>query len=108
MKLSQEFNRTKNRKLGDLSRLDDFLVDPLIQGHSGTAPETYRNSIVKNQATIVENSQSDPNPAANIIRNQKTLNLGPEDGHDRNVSVVTKDNITTRIGSGFDLTEVLK
>ena len=42
-KLSQEFSRTKNRILGALARLDDFLMNPLIQGHSGTTPETSRN-----------------------------------------------------------------
>ena len=42
-KLSQEFNRTENRILGALARLDDFLTNPLLQGHSGTAPETSRN-----------------------------------------------------------------
>ena len=33
-KLSQEFSRTENCILGALSRLDDFLLNPLIQGHS--------------------------------------------------------------------------
>ena len=42
--LSREFNTTKNSILGPLSRLDDFLMNPLIQGHSGTAPETSRNA----------------------------------------------------------------
>ena len=37
-KLSQEFSRTVNRILGALSCLDDFLMNPLIQGHSGTTP----------------------------------------------------------------------
>ena len=36
-KLSQEFSRTENRILGALARLDDFLMNPLIHGHSGTA-----------------------------------------------------------------------
>ena len=31
-KLSQEFQRTKNRIVVALSRLDDFLMNPLIQG----------------------------------------------------------------------------
>ena len=35
-KLSQEFSRTETRILGTLSRLDDFLLNPLIQGHSRT------------------------------------------------------------------------
>ena len=38
-KLSQEFSKTENRILGALSRLDDFLMNPLIQGHSGGVPE---------------------------------------------------------------------
>ena len=33
-KLSQEFIRTENRISGALSGLDDFLINPLIQGHS--------------------------------------------------------------------------
>ena len=43
-KLSQEFSRTESRFLGALSCLDDFLLKPLIQGHSRTAPEhtTYK------------------------------------------------------------------
>ena len=35
-KLSQEFSRTENRILGALARLESFLMNPLIQGHSGT------------------------------------------------------------------------
>ena len=41
-KLSQEFSRTENRILGALARLDDFLMNPLLQGHSGIAPEPLR------------------------------------------------------------------
>ena len=48
-KLSQEFNRTENRILGVLSRLHDFLMNPLIHGHSGTAPETSGNAFSTNQ-----------------------------------------------------------
>ena len=43
-KLSQEFSRTDSRILGALSRLDDFLMNPLIEGYSETAPETSRNA----------------------------------------------------------------
>ena len=50
-KSSQEFSRTENRILGALTRLDDFLVNPLIQGYSGTAPETSRNAYGTNQGT---------------------------------------------------------
>ena len=38
-KLSQEFCRTENRKLGALAHLDDFLTNPLIQGRFGNVPE---------------------------------------------------------------------
>ena len=38
-KLSQEFSRTENHILGALARLDDFLMNPLLQGHSGDVPE---------------------------------------------------------------------
>ena len=33
-KLSQEFSTPENRILGALAGLDDFLMNPLIQGHS--------------------------------------------------------------------------
>ena len=50
-KLSQEISRTDSRTLGAISRLDDFLLNPLIQGHSGTTPETFRNAYGTNQGT---------------------------------------------------------
>ena len=78
--LSQEFSRTKNRILGALSRIDDFFMNPLIQGHSGTAPETSRNTYSTTQGTNVDDSQSDPHPEASIFHNQTRENSGPEDG----------------------------
>ena len=82
-KLSQEFSRTKNRILGALARFADFLMNPLIQGHSGTAPETYRNAFSINQGTNEDDSQSNPHPEAGLFNNQMTQNSGPEDGHDK-------------------------
>ena len=38
-RLSKEFSRTENRILGELAGLDDFLMNPLLQGHSGALPE---------------------------------------------------------------------
>ena len=38
-KLSQEFSGTENRILGAFFRLYEFLVNSLIQGHSGNIPE---------------------------------------------------------------------
>ena len=42
-KLSGELRRTEGRILDALSRLDDFLLNPLNQGHSGAARETSPN-----------------------------------------------------------------
>ena len=81
-KLFQEFRRTENRILAGLSRLDDFLMNPLIQGHTGTTPETSRNAYGTNQGTKEDDSQSDPHPEAGLLRSQTTRNFGPEDGHD--------------------------
>ena len=81
-KLLQEFSRTENRILGALARLDDFLTNPLIQGHSGTAPETSRNIFSINQGMNEVDSQSNPHPEAGLFTNQMTQNFGPEDFHD--------------------------
>ena len=75
-KLSQEFRRTKNRTLGSLARLDDFLINPLLQDHSGTTPETSRNMFSINQGTNEDDSQSNPHPEAGL------LTSGREDCHD--------------------------
>ena len=82
-KLSQEFSRTENRILGALARLDDFLMNPLIQGHSVTAPETSQSVFSINQGTNEDDSQSKPHPEAGLFNNQMTQTSGPEDGHDR-------------------------
>ena len=74
--LSQEFCRTENRILGALARLDDFLMNPLPQGHSGTTPETSQNVFNINQGANEDDSQSDPHPAAGL------LTSGRDDRHD--------------------------
>ena len=86
-KLSQEFSRTEHRILTALSRLDDFLMNPLIQGHSGTAPETSRTAYGSNQGTNEDDSQSDPHPEAGIFQSQTTQISGPEDGHDNSIRI---------------------
>ena len=75
-KLSQEFSRTENRILGALARLDDFLMNPLLQGYSGTTPETSQNMFSINQGKNGDDSQSNPHPEAGL------LNSGQEDHHD--------------------------
>ena len=80
-RLSKEFSRTENRILGALSRLDDFLMNPLLQGHSGATPEAFRNLLGTSQGTNKDDSQNDPHPEAGFFRSQ--INSGPEDDHDR-------------------------
>ena len=89
-KLSQEFSKTEKRTLAALSRLDDFLMNPLVQGHSGTVPETSQNAIGTNQGTNEKNSESDPHPEASIFRSLTTRNSRPEEGHDSTLKVKGK------------------
>ena len=79
-KLSQEYSRTEFRILGALSKIDEFLLKQQIRTHSGTVPETFRNTNVDNQGTNEDNSQSDPHPEAGLLRSQTTQNSGPEVG----------------------------
>ena len=82
-RLSKEFSRTENRILGALARLDDFLMNSLLPGHSGTAPESTRNVFGDKQGTNEDDdSQNDPHPEAGLFHGQTTRNAGPEDGHD--------------------------
>ena len=90
-KLSQEFSRTENRILGALARLDDFLMNPLLQGHTGTTPQTSRNVCSINQGTNEDDSQSNPHPEA------APLNSGQENCHSMAIGVqkeceVSQDN----------------
>ena len=80
--------RTENRILGALARPDDFFMNPLIQDHSRTAPETSRNWFGTNQGTNGDNSQSDLHPEAGIFSSQTTQNTnsGPEVGHDSSLN----------------------
>ena len=87
-KLSQEFSKTKNRILGALSRLDDFLPNSLIQSHSGTAPETSRNTLLINQGTNEDNSQSDPHPEPSVSQSQTLQNYDPNDGYDSHPLII--------------------
>ena len=64
--LSQWFSRTDSRILGALSRLGDFLLNPLNQGHSGTAPKTSRNTLRRSQGTNEDDSQSNPHPETGV------------------------------------------
>ena len=94
-KLFQEFSRTENRILGALARLDDFLLNPPIQGHSGTTPEMSRNAFNTNQGTNEDDFQSDPQPEAGIFGNQTMPNSGQEDQRDM-VTGVPRESLGQR------------
>ena len=104
-KLSQEFSRTENRILGALARLDDLLMNPLLQGHSGTTPETSRNVFSNNQGTKEDDSESDPHSEADL------LTSGREDRHDMATGVQRENTqahdmvigVTEQIRQGQDM-----
>ena len=82
-KLSKEFTRTENRMLGALSRLDDFLQNPLIQSDSGSAPDASRNALCTNQGTNEDDSQSDPHHEARVSHSRTTQVFSPDDSYYR-------------------------
>ena len=96
-RLSKEFSKTENRVLGALARLDDFLMSPLLPGHSGTTPEPSRNALNTSQGTNEDDSQNDSRPEASLFHGQITQNSGPEDCH----YMVTGVNEQT--GNGQDM-----
>ena len=59
-------------------------MNPLLQGHSGSTPETSRNVLSINQGTNEDDSQSDPYPEAGL------LTSGREDRHDMAMGVQTE------------------
>ena len=81
-RLSKEFSRTENRILGALARLGNFLINPLLPGGSGTAPEPSRNASVINRGTNEDDSQNDPHPEAGLFHGQTMRNAGQEDDYD--------------------------
>ena len=100
-RLSKEFSGTENCILGALACLDDFLMNPLLQGHSRTAPEPSRKALNTSHVTNEDDSENDPHPEAGLFQGgQMTQNSGPEDGHD----MVT--GATEQIGKRQDMTGV--
>ena len=81
-RLSKEFSRTENRILGALARLDDFLMNPLLTGCSGTTPEPTRNASGINQGTNEEDDcQNDPHPEASLFHGQREQNSDIHECH---------------------------
>ena len=65
-KLSEEFSGTESRFLSALSQVVEFLLNQLIQCHSGSAPVTSRNTLGAKQRTNEDDSKIDPHPDASI------------------------------------------
>ena len=91
-KLSQEFSRTENRILGALAILDGFLMNPLLQGHSGNTPETSGNTFNTNQGTNEDDSQSDPHPEAGGFGSQRTQDSGQQNCCDTHSAIIFSFN----------------
>ena len=66
--------------MGALPKLDEFLLNQQVRTHSGTVPETFRNTNVYNRGTNEDDSQSEPHPEAGLFRSQTTQNSAPEVG----------------------------
>ena len=77
-KLSQEVSRTESRIMSGLSRLDEFIQNPLSRARSGPVPETFRNSSRENQGTNEDGSQNDPHPEVGVSFSYSSQELGPE------------------------------
>ena len=58
-KLSQKFKRTDGRFLYDLSKGDEFFMNPQVRVQSGTGTKTYRKINVELQERTGDRSQSD-------------------------------------------------
>ena len=96
-RFSKEFSRTENRIRGAFARLDDFLMNPLIQGHSGTTPDVSRNGLIINQGTNEDDPQSDLYAEARIFGSQTEGNSGTEDEHYMVTGATERHDMVTRI-----------
>ena len=107
-KLSQEYSRTECRILGALSKLDEFLLNQQIRTHSGTVPETFRNTNVDNQRTNEDDSQSDPHPEVgpSVCQSRHSIDSDTGEAHDMMTGVIEQtckgpDSPNFKIVSGF-------
>ena len=81
-KLSYDFSRTENHFLDALSLFDAFLLNPLLQSHSGFTSDTSQNAPHINQGTNNDDSQVDLHPQTTVSQSQTTQVFGPDDSSD--------------------------
>ena len=66
--------------LGALARLNDFLMNPLIQGHSGTTPEMSWNQLSTSQVMNEDDSQNGPHPDLGLFHTYRRPSQSPRHG----------------------------
>ena len=81
-KLSQEISRADSCTLDALSKLNEFLLNPHVRGHSGSTPETSRNSSRENHEPNEDRSQHGPHPEARISMSQSSEDCCPDNAYD--------------------------
>ena len=79
-KLSKEFNKTKSRILGALSKLDEFLLNPQVRTCSVAARGTSRNANSENRETHGDRSSNDPYPEVGYFSHHSGQPNSPEAG----------------------------
>ena len=77
-KLSQEFSRTESRILRDLSKLDEFLLNPQVRTCFVTVPGATSNINSENQEPTEDRSLNDPLPDVVFSASHTGLLSDPE------------------------------
>ena len=101
--MSQEFSRTESLVLDALLLLDELILNPLVQGHSGTAPVTSRKAQGTNQGTNETDSRSYHHPEAGFSQTQTTRNSVRDDAYESHETLLhlsltaTCDGLITQI-----------
>ena len=81
-KLSQEFIKIESQILGDLSKLDEFLLNAQARVHSGPVPVKSRNSSRENHGTNEDRSQNDLHREVSVFLGQCLQGLSTEETSD--------------------------
>ena len=79
--LSQELSRTESRILGDLSKLDNFFLNPQVRTLSGTILGTSPNYDVETREPTGDRSQNDcyPEVEFSACRTSNSIDSDPEE-----------------------------
>ena len=65
-------------------------MNPLIQGHSGSVPETSRNTLATKRGTNEDDSQTDHHPEGSVSQSQTTRKSGLDDGYDNTLKIYAR------------------